>query len=160
MGTRSIIAKQTGDSWRGRYAHWDGYPTNMASQLWNIVARDGVETAIKVLIDDHFYWSSVNMFANADDPMSIGMNDGRFANVAGYGITGTTEQASPDEWYGPEDMEASWAEWVYIISEGGLMILDAYSQSLFGFFPWGTDEPEWSTLQSAWFARDAEEVEA
>lgn len=70
MGTRSLILKPHGDGFLGRYCHWDGYPDGVGQTLINIVRRDGVEKARKVLIDDHHYWSSI------DDSMVINLYKG------------------------------------------------------------------------------------
>ena len=60
MGTRSMILKPEGDAWVGRYVHWDGYPEGVGAALHEIVNRDGLTMARKVLIDDHVYWSSID----------------------------------------------------------------------------------------------------
>lgn len=157
MSTRSVIAKQMGDTWKGRYAHWDGYPAHMAGSLFHIVNRDGVEQAVKNLIEENFYWSSVNEFMTAEAELGIGYSDGRFKNVAGYGCAGTEEQSSPDEWWGPEEVAGSWVEWVYIISDRGLTILDVGQNKPFGFFRWD-ERHDWYALQEQWYSAD-EEVE-
>lgn len=59
MGTRSLVLKPEGDAFVGRYVHWDGYPTGVGQSLLNIVQRDGLEMARRVIIDEHFYWSSI-----------------------------------------------------------------------------------------------------
>lgn len=34
MGTRSIVAEPHGDGFRGRYVHWDGYPSGVGASLF------------------------------------------------------------------------------------------------------------------------------
>ena len=36
MGTRSAIAEPHGESWRGKYVHWDGYPTARGPELFRL----------------------------------------------------------------------------------------------------------------------------
>ena len=138
MGTRSVIAKPYGDIWQGRYCHWDGYPQNNAGAIWYMVKRDGLEVARKTLVDDNFYWSSLDPFA---DKVPYD-GDSRFFLVPGYGIAGNEEQSSPDEWWTPENLGDSWIEWVYILADEGLMVLDG-GQALMGFYPWVLEEPDW-----------------
>jgi len=150
MGTRSVIAKPYGDIWKGRYCHWDGYPQWLGHNLFNIVKRDGVEVARKTLVDDNFYWSSINY--GADKVQYEG--DTRFYLVQGYGTAGNEEQSSPDEWYTPMDLD-SWIEYVYVITDDGLMVLSD-ATTLFGFYPWDLPEPDWSEEMEA-FDSDSEE---
>ena len=60
MATRCIIAEPHGDGWRGRYSHWDGYPSAKLPELFALVKRDGVETVRKVLLHDNYSWSSID----------------------------------------------------------------------------------------------------
>lgn len=138
MGTRSIIAKPYGDIWRGRYCHWDGYPQHNGSAIFQLVQRDGLEVARKTLVDDNFYWSSINPLAEGTQYEG----DERFKFVQGYGTAGTELQADPDEWWTPNDLDDAWIEWVYILAEEGLLILDA-GKKVFGYYPWILQEPIW-----------------
>ena len=138
MGTRSVIAKPYGDIWRGRYCHWDGYPRHNASAIFHLVQRDGLEVARKTLIDDNFYWSSINPFTEYGKDTG----DACFQYVPGYGKAGTILQSDPDEWWTPNDLDSAWIEWVYIMADDGLMILDA-GKKLFGCYPWILQEPNW-----------------
>jgi hypothetical protein len=154
VSTRSIIAIPDGDGWKGRYAHCDGYPEWMGRNLWRIVQRDGLEKARSVLVEDNFYWSSVN----ADQAMHLDdyQRDGRFAAVVDYGICGTEHQASPDEWITHEDN--SWCQWVYVLGADGLLVgtvgwtddkSGADPISWVGMCPWHNTEPEWPALSMA-----------
>jgi len=143
MSTRSIIAKQHGDSWVGRYAHWDGYPSHQGASIWRIVQRDGWEVATRVLVDDHFYWSSL-------DPLQLPTRptETRWEVVEGYGIAGNEEQASADEWYTPNDYKESWCEYVYVISKAGLLVIRIHDEMPLGFFRWNEPEPNWESVQN------------
>jgi hypothetical protein len=118
MSTRSIIAVPHGDGWKGRYAHWDGYPEWMGRALWEIVQRDGIDAARRTLAEDNFYWSNVNPSAVALDEWQ---QDGRFRLVPGYGITGTSEQAK-DEWIYSTDFDYWGTEYVYVLCDSMLMV--------------------------------------
>ena len=143
MSTRSIIARQDGDSWKGRYAHWDGYPAHQGKSLWEIVQRDGFETAVKTFVDDHFYWSVVKPWQPNEEP-----EESRWVVVEGYGIAGNEEQGSPDEWYTPENCKDSWIDYIYVISKGGLLVIRNYDD-MYRFFVWGAIEPNWAEVQDA-----------
>lgn len=142
MSTRSIIAKQQGDTWAGRYAHWDGYPMHQGKSLWEIVKRDGYETATKILVDDNFYWSLLD--PRQDDSMS---DESRWVHIKGYGIAGNEEQGSPDEWHTPKDLDDTWCEWVYVIAKSGLLVIYVATKELVGFYPWNETEPNWKEMQ-------------
>ena len=141
MSTRSIIAKQDGDSWKGRYAHWDGYPSHQGSNIWEFVHRDGFEKATKTFVDDHFYWSTVKAWQPMEEA-----DESRWVVVEGYGIAGNEEQGSPDEWYTPENCKDSWIDYVYVISKGGLLVIRNYDD-MYSFFTWGAIEPNWVKFQ-------------
>ena len=120
MGTRSVVAARQDDgSWRGRYVHWDGYPEGVGQAVKEIIARDGREKAIQTLMVDNYGWSAVN--AQDEQDLGLGYTDGRFRAVPGYGVAYTTEQnqSHSEEWYGPEDLEGSWIEYVHIIEPDG-----------------------------------------
>lgn len=158
MSTRSIIAKQQGDTWAGRYAHWDGYPSHQGASIWHIVQRDGVEQAVKTLVDDNFYWSSLNPFQDAEAELPMGYDDGRFAIVANYGVAGTEKQASASEWLTSENYKDSWCEYVYVIAPAGLMVIRIYDDAILGFFRWEDEEPNWEQVENT-PAQDDDDLE-
>lgn len=64
MGTRSVIARGTAlDNWQGRYCHWDGYPSGVGRDLFQLYQghfqRDAA-AMLKALLDDHRGWSHVS----------------------------------------------------------------------------------------------------
>jgi hypothetical protein len=57
MSTRSVIARETpGGGFAGRYVHWDGYPSGVGAQLWELYrsrfGRD-LDAMLSELIDGH-----------------------------------------------------------------------------------------------------------
>jgi len=63
MSTRSIIARQVGDGWTGRYHHSDGYPTGVGNALLAHIRghfAGDVRAAMAYLIDQHpAGWQSI-----------------------------------------------------------------------------------------------------
>lgn len=109
MGTRSIIAEPTDNGFRGRYAHWDGYPTAMGRNLWLIIARDGLDKAIAALIKDNTGWSRIGP----------DLADNR-VNVAGYGEAYLPPD--PDDWWDQTFINAG-IEWAYVLNRKAVSIL-------------------------------------
>ena len=135
MGTRSVVAVRDkgGVAWKGRYVHWDGYPDGVGAAVAEIVKRDGVETAVRTLLEEHYGWSTVNAEPNVS--LTQGYDDGRFVAVPGYGVAYTTKQgqSSPDEWYRfplSKD-DCVWIEWVHVIEpDGTVNSYDTYGGDL------------------------------
>lgn len=57
MSTRGVIARATGESqFKGRYHHWDSYPTGLGATLVNLYTghfKGDLAAMLKYLIDDH-----------------------------------------------------------------------------------------------------------
>ena len=65
MSTRSVIARPTTPGhFRGRYHHWDGYPSGVGVtlvELYNGIFKQDLGRMLKVLLDDHpAGWSTIN----------------------------------------------------------------------------------------------------
>lgn len=133
MSTRSFVGKINNDgTFKARYVHSDGYPTYLGRALLELALRDGAETVLETVTEEHYGWSNLSadtpdiegvtpdreadfgsaefqasLFKGGDHPPIYG--DGRFANVPGYGIAYTTKQgqSDPDEWIeGSLDLDA------------------------------------------------------
>lgn len=144
MGTRSVIAIPDGDAWRGRYVHWDGYPTHMAKALTDIVRRDGLSKAILTLTESFYGWSSISA-TQTDESNEPDLDTDRFASVAGFGTAYTDE---PDNWHTPDPEAAT--EWAYVLCPAGLLIVkQGYKEPdrAIGLFDWNTDH-DWSQVES------------
>lgn len=62
MGTRGVIAERHGQSWRGRYHHWDSYPTGLGKSLWHVIPGvfgGNLEVALNFLLRQHTSWSTI-----------------------------------------------------------------------------------------------------
>lgn len=142
MGTRSIIAIPTDDSWKGRYVHWDGYPANMGKELTAIIQRDGYETAVKVLTEDHKSWSSISSRQPSADPLGG-------ITVPGYGVAHMDVPEDQDPWLFPGDED--WTEWVYLLLPFGIAVYERSNSDegdLFrGLFDWAENH-DWDAIQS------------
>jgi len=119
VSTHSVVARQAGDGWEGRYCHSDGYPRYMVPALLALIARDGLKVVTQTLLDDYRGWSMID--PTRPDLSGIRIphnatydtypydsvkrlayywktsyhNDGRFKNIPGYGIAYTLEQRMP-----------------------------------------------------------------
>lgn len=150
MSTRSFVGKINSDgTFKARYVHSDGYPTYLARQLLALVQRDDAEKVLSTVTEEHYGWSSLNAetpdiegvtpdrdadFRSAEYQASR-FQDGRFANIPGYGIAYTTQkgQSSPDDWVeGGVNLDTEegmgdfgWVEWGYLIDseENSILVL-------------------------------------
>ena len=76
MSTRGVIARQKGDSFEGRYHHWDSYPTGLGKALWELLHNEfkgDIEGMLHILIDEHpARWSTI---VNKDFSFAVGFNE-------------------------------------------------------------------------------------
>ena len=130
MGTRSVVARPTDDGFKGRYIHWDGYPTGVGASLLAIVQRDGVDKALETLTDLNYGWSNLDeehpaVFSEHGGKTDPGHGDGRFRAVENYGTSYTTVsgQSHPDEWI--TDTSDDWGtEWAYVLYPFHMVVLE------------------------------------
>lgn len=160
MSTRSVIAVPDGDSWQGRFCHWNGYPTWNGRVLWAIVQRDGREAAQRQLVRNTTgCWSSIDQErpdltgVRANSKAEFGSlpyikasfkYEGKNArNVPGLGIR--VVEKGTDWWLSP-DTDLGGIEWVYVLTEGGLLVLRGASHSV-GLYRWDEAEPDWGIVE-------------
>lgn len=64
MSTRSVIAEPYGDGWRGRYHHFDGYPSGVGATLWDLFhgyyLEDLDAMTHRLITDEPVGWSNIN----------------------------------------------------------------------------------------------------
>lgn len=124
MGTRSIIAVPTPGGapgrFRGRYAHWDGYPSWTGAQLHAIVARDGVAAARAMLTETHPGWSTI-----CADPAEAGSVGPDEVEVPGYGVAFTAEAGLSDEWI--TDAMPGYGSYAYVLGDDAITVLTSES---------------------------------
>lgn len=71
MSTRGIIGIKTAKSWKGREHHWDAYPTGLGKTLWELYHghfKKDLQKMLKVLLEDHSGWSTINRCDWAKEP--------------------------------------------------------------------------------------------
>ena len=152
MSTRSIIAVGNDLSWKGRYAHCDGYPSWMATALWTLIERDGVQRAVQMLTQIVTSWSSVQPTMTqtlADDTYSY--RDEIPFVVEGYGIPHGFRGGSEDVWINSTDTDKWGTEWLYIIGDQALIIekvhMDGTTSFVAEFFY--DEDPDFVALQES-----------
>lgn len=115
MGTRSAVGvRNENGEWKGRYVHWDGYPSGVGAELLELIKRDGPQKVVQTVVLQNYGWSTLDM-----NPRGVPQDDGRFKVVPGYGVayTEVDGQSSPNDWITEED--AGWTEFVYLIHDDG-----------------------------------------
>lgn len=120
MATRCIIAEPHGDGWRGRYSHWDGYPSAKLPELFALVKRDGVETVRKVLLHDNYSWSSID----PDCVLDGVERDTHWSVIAGYGEA-HNDLSNPPDFFTQSDTDFAWAEFLYILGDASVFVFRA-----------------------------------
>ena len=141
MSTRSVVAIPDGDAWKGRYVHWDGYPTAMAPSLTDLVRRDGLAKVVLTLTESFYGWSTIDPNQTRLEDCS-GFDAERFTSVPGYGVAPKDQF---DDWHTP-DPEA-WTEWAYVLCPAGLLVVkQGETDRVIGLFDWNTDH-DWKAIQ-------------
>ncbi len=149
MSTRSVVARQRGDGFKGRYVHLDGYPSGVGARLYELCNALGAEQTLKVLTEDHYGWSSIHQ----SDQLNSGYHDARFELVDGIGIAYTTvnNQSSPGEWI-THDGDGWGTEYAYVIAPdaGTMSVFSRLGESwrLLVVVRLDQPEPDWSEIES------------
>lgn len=134
MGTRAVVAVPHGTSWRGRYVHWDGSPDSLGLNLWRLIARDGLPRVAQVVTVEHHGWSTLD--GQEAQELDDTRDPERFLPVPGYGVAYSPAEVGPEEWIGPDDLSAVWAEWVYVLTPDGVMTLAVDPDGRTSVHPW------------------------
>lgn len=100
MSTPSFVGTiDRSGRFRGRYVHYDGYPTAQGPTLSQIITRhhSDLPRILTILIDGFYGWSTLSADMRRDADTHL---DGRDVAVAGYGLAYTTTdgQSHPDDW--------------------------------------------------------------
>lgn len=156
MGTRSTIRLPGAE--KGRYVHWDGYPSGVGRAIWTIVHRDGLATARKTLVEDHpGGWSSLDASQVVNTPKEIAAakakGPGYFPapdDVRGYHawqFKNRTEMAQVEGCgLAYTDDDEGWStgeEWNYTLADDAL-IIDGYTTHRIA---WDGPEPDWQKME-------------
>lgn len=176
MGTRSVIAEPFGDGFRGRYHHWDGYPSGLGHQLWDLYhghfAGDVEAMTTYLIAEEPVGWSTING-ADFDQPkgwVESGTSDTPHGPQS-YSCRGETSD-EPDGYYIHSDGDDGGTEWAYVLGARSLFIFErrfglphddqGHGVGMFGLgasnteeggywapvaeLPWEKDEPDWEKL--------------
>ena len=157
MSTRAIIAKPSGvnGNWKGRYHHWDGYPSGLGVTL--ITARGqhfggDLTRMIAHLIDgERVGWSTINVENPAGPPSWSDDHDAARAsgNPQSYSARGEKAKGKSGQWHTNADADAAGCEWCYVLRESGIEVFEG-DYGAFGagggnfrrvaLIPWGDAE--------------------
>jgi len=154
MSTRSVLAIQNGDGFKGRYAHYDGYPTNRAVQLFQTYkelfndAELVRQYAVKPNLNGH--WSSYcppsEVSEREADKTITGMNRPTY-----------NEDTSNEGWI-YSDGDHWGTEWAYVIGDKALSVFSwryegegEGSWVFSGAYDWDK-EHDWEKLEKAVYA--------
>lgn len=154
MSTRSVLARPDGDGFIGRYAHWDGYPTCRAAQLWQTYRELGSAAKVReyaIKEGQKGYWSSyappskAEVEATKPDTVTChlcngtgqrpdGLHGVRWTQAGCNGCSGTGQERNSDKSDGwrPEnadnmirsDGDDCGTEWAYVIADDALVVLE------------------------------------
>lgn len=163
MATRWIIAQAESDSWRGRYGHWDGYPSGVGAQLWKSYHEEmehNAERLLHFLTQEHVGWSYICGCDLTKPPHmhNIGKDDGA-AQCYCHGDDGQPMKnaASEDVWTTREG-DTLGCEYAYIIhpETRTLAIERILRNERTGKYEWSPlwagslegEEPDWKELDN------------
>lgn len=158
MSTRSIIALQHGDGFRGRYCHSSGYPTYMGPLLLKEVHAAGVEALEAFLDDDGPGAWGISYLAPGflTDPVCEGWQDVPVAGNYNHRVYRNRKGEGPTGWMTHDSKLLGGAEWCYTVGRGGVMVgvvmynldsgTDRVQPVTFYSFGW-TDTPDFSNIE-------------
>ena len=177
MSTRSIIAVQYGDGFRGRYCHSDGYPEHNGRVLFDEVHAAGLGALSAFLSDDGrgawgisfispgFLSAPVEMPWDIDGGWGQFDRDGRSWDIDGgwgqfdrdynHRVYRDRKGESPSSWITHADTDLWGTEWCYVASAGGMAVgvvrwnSESKTDSVqwLGFYGW-SQTPEWGALSA------------
>lgn len=117
MSTRAIVAYKTkDDKWEGVFNHWDGYPSGLGKEIWEILHNDFIdnkgaigitncgtpENAVKAFIDIMIKghgggWSTFGKICHCHSPAFV-LRDGLTKMVLSE-----------------KDLKDTWCEYLYVL---------------------------------------------
>jgi len=151
MGTRGVIARQTGEhSFKGRYHHWDSYPTGLGATLYDLARTQfagDVPRMLKVLLDEHpAGWSTIN---GADFSQPPGFEEDGFKTKGPHCYCHGGRHEDGFE-HTEETASGSGCEYAYVFTDGGrMLVLSSYCEDgnkMIGFFGSGDENATWKII--------------
>ncbi len=154
MSTRSVIARQAGDGFIGRYHHSDGYPSGVGAaiyKLYNGYFKQDAKRMLEVLIDEHpAGWSTIvgsGLGEVTDFSKAIGFHE------SDHGTTDCPQcychGSRHQEEYTITDQNVGFdIEYVYVVNEQkALMTIADMSTKLFYTVRLDGPEPSWQYIE-------------
>lgn len=128
MGTRSVIGVYTSEAdreWKGRYVHWDGYPSGVGAALHENLHQHFagvVKELLEVVLAEKIGWSAIvgkNLKLPpiwAEGSSNWTEDDPRHQQPQSYTARGEALESDEDQAEGRwvHSSEDSWCEWAYI----------------------------------------------
>lgn len=167
MSTRSIIAVQYGDTFRGRYCHGDGYPAWMGRVLFGEMKAAGVDALEAFLSEDGLGAWGVSFLKEGflTEPNPMPWDEGYYPQTYSWKdyncrVYRNRKGEQPSDWYVGTDKNFGGAEWCYVCSVGGMMIgkvgFDSATREDYitwlTFVPWLKDDFDWSAFEDEVYA--------
>lgn len=143
MSTRGCIAKPESDGWRGRYHHYDSYPSGLGLFLFKSYHgffHGDVDEMIRTLIDDEpVGWSFIigtDLSLGAEwreyrDYPEVPPGEAEWPGQKDYSAIGPQSYTAMGETY---EGDGDWIcsadgpdisiEWIYVLTPGGLLVVD------------------------------------
>ena len=156
MSTRSVLAVQNGDGFKGRYAHYDGYPTSRAAQLFQTYKELFNDAE---LVRQYAVKPSLNgSWSSYCPPSEVAERE---ANKPDYQTSNYTynEDTNNEGWI-YSDGDHWGTEWAYVIGDKALSVFswryqdEDYTEGSWvfcGAYDWNK-EHDWEKLEKAVYA--------
>lgn len=129
MSTRAVIAQAHGDTWEGRYHHFDGYPRGLGKQLYEVYGQIGLERMKKLLLEEHpAGWSTIlecdinatpgyrELVRHDGEPTRWTPEHDAWELTQGPRCYCHGDRHDTENWLITPDDE-TWCEWAYVLGE-------------------------------------------
>jgi hypothetical protein len=154
MGTRGVIARQTGEcSFAGRYHHWDSYPDGLGATLFALAQKDGpfggdLPKMLHVLLDEHpAGWSTIN---GADWTQPPGYEEDGFKTEGPHCYCHGGRREDDHGLFTEMNASASGCEWAYVFTEARhMLVCSSYRRDgvkMIGAFGVGDPDAVWNIV--------------
>lgn len=156
MGTRGCIARLTDNGFKGRYHHWDSYPSGLGKTLWKLYHghfQQDLNAMLRMLIDKHKAgWSTIcgkdfNLKAGFIELSQPEYKDSKQPICYCHG------SRHESAWLVTEkNASGSGVEWVYAfdMKRKAMLILASYNEDgtkMIGYFGCGNESAKWQIVK-------------
>ncbi len=162
MSTRSVIARQAGDGFIGRYHHSDGYPIGVGAaiyRLYNGYFKQDAKRMLEVLVDEHpAGWSTIvgaNLGEVADFSKRIGFHEQNHGTTTCPQCYCHGDRHEEENTITDQDVPFD-IEYIYVINEQkNLMTIRDTVTDLFSVIHLDGKEPNWQFIGIALAGEEA-----